>query len=143
MPVRRAWALAALLMVLAGARAAWAGNVSCVDIVREATAYTSRSRGRVVDVSELARQMGTSITWVEHCLRAFGRRPKRPSLESHETREADLEALEESEPEESFAEDREEPGARERPPATPRPRYLSLKPTAEMDDLRRRSNEEE
>lgn len=135
------FALLVCVIVLGSARVGWGGNVSCVEIVRRANAYTSRSRGRVVDISELARKMGTSVTWVEHCLKAFGRRPKRPSLESHESREAELEALEESEPEESFAEDREEPGARERPPATTRPRYLSIKPTPGMNDPRRRDDE--
>lgn len=125
-----------LFFVLLGP--AKAGRVPCVQIVREATSYTSRTRGGVVDVSELAKRMGTSVTWVEHCLRSYGRRPKRPSFESHEGREAELEALEQDEPEETFAEDQEEPGARERPPATQRPRYLSIKPTPGPGDPRLR-----
>jgi hypothetical protein len=134
--------LAAALLIVA-ARQASAGRVPCVEIVRKATSYTSRTRGKIVDVSELAKQMGTSVAWVEHCLRAFGRRPKRPSLESHEGREAELEMLEDEEPEESFAEDQEEPGARERPPSTQRPRYLSIKPSPAPYDRRDQLLQEE
>jgi hypothetical protein len=71
-----------------------------------------------VDISRIARKLGTTIPWTEHCMRTYGRRPKRPGLEAAESREAEMEAFEGDEPEETFPEDLEEAGVpdlKERP----------------------------
>jgi hypothetical protein len=118
--------LVALWMVPPRGRA---GQVSCVQVMRSVNRHVSRERGRSADLSDVAKSLGTSPSWVEHCLRAYGRRPKRPGLESAEGREGLLEDYEESEFEESGPEDVEEPGARERPVHPEKPRYLQFKPT--------------
>ncbi len=79
-----------------------------------------------MDISEVAKKLGTSVAWVEQCMRTYGRRPRRPGLESSEGRESKLEAMESYEPEESLEpEDRGEKGlprTRSKPPQLKRQR---------------------
>lgn len=111
-----------------------AGQVACAGVMREVNGRISREKGRAADLSDIAKRLGTSVPWVERCMRTYGRRPKRPSLESAEGREAVLEDYEENEPEESAREDVEEPGARERPEHPEHARYSQFKftPTPEL-----------
>ncbi len=111
-----------------------AGNAGCPDVLRKVNGHISTRRGEPADLSQIARDLGTSIPWVEHCLQIYGRRAKRPGLESAEERESMMEAVESEEPEESASEDTEEGGARERPPHPQRPRYQDyhFTPTPEL-----------
>lgn len=61
-------------------------------------------------------------------MRAYGRRPKRPGLESAESREAELESFEDEEPEETGPEDTEEEGAPNPKLHPERQRLLKIKP---------------
>lgn len=80
------------------------------------------------DISTVAEQLDTSVAWVEHCMRVYGRRPRRPGLESAEGRENRLEALEDYEPEEAM--DPEEPGEVEvRRDRSKQPKFNNKKPT--------------
>jgi len=108
-----------------------AGTVPCDVIIARVNRNAGKERGRAPDMSELAKQLGTSTVWVEHCMITYGRRSKRPGLESAEGREERLESLEEDEPEETGLEDVEEPGAREEPehPAKPRQFKSHVEPT--------------
>jgi hypothetical protein len=112
---------------------AQAGQVPCTEILKAINRHVSRGQGRPVDLSELAEDMGTSVPWVEHCMRVYGRRSRRPGLESAEGREGLLEDYEENEPEEWAREDIEEPGARERPVRPQKPRYMQFKATPTPD----------
>ncbi len=125
------------LALLAGAWAvpgARAGQVPCSEVMRASNAQVSKDHGRSADLSEISKRLGTSVAWVERCMQVYGRRPKRPGLESAEGREALMDAYEESEPEESGPEDVEEPGARDRPIHPVKPRYADYKftPTPEL-----------
>ena len=105
-------------------------RVPCSKIMSAVHRELTATKGRSADLTLVAKRFGTSIVWVERCMQAYGKRVVRPGLESPEGREARLRRLEEDEPEETFREDAEEPGACERPPpdeverplrATPRP----------------------
>ena len=88
-----------------------AGRVACDAVISEVHRETRTIKQPNVDISKVARKLGTTIAWTEHCMRVYGRRPKRPGLESAESREAELESFEDEEPEETMAEDTEEEGA--------------------------------
>ena len=83
----------------------------------------------------MAKILGTGVFWLERCMLAYGRLPKRPlttgSLDDR------LESLEADEPEETGPEDVQEPGARERVEHPERPRVLHLgieqRPTPEPE----------
>jgi len=113
-----------------GARRARAGHVGCPEVLSEANRQSRELHGRPADISEIAKKLNTSVIWVEHCLQVFGRRARRPGLESQEGRETRLEAFEEEdEPEESPPEDIEEPGEREREERPERQRQVRVRPT--------------
>ena len=59
------------------------------------------------DLSVVARKLGTQVLWVEHCMRSYGRNPRRPGRENAEGREEFFERLEEEELEEKASEDLE------------------------------------
>ncbi len=105
-----------------------AGRVPCDRVISRVNREVRIIHGESVDISHVAKQLGTSIAWVEHCMRMFGRRPKRPGHEAAESLEAEIESFEEEEPEEAFAEDVEEPGARERVIHPPKARRFRSKP---------------
>jgi hypothetical protein len=86
-------------------------RIPCEQVVSQADHDTAARRGRAVDVGVVARQLGASATWVERCLRVYGRRAKRSDLESAEIRERRLESFEENEPEAIAPEEVEEEGA--------------------------------
>jgi hypothetical protein len=106
-------------------------RVPCDQVISRIHREVRVEHGRPADLSLVAKRMGTSVAWLERCLLSYGRRAKRPGLESAEAREERLEEFEEEEPEETFPEDVEEPGARplpEHPERERRPR-LGLPPT--------------
>jgi hypothetical protein len=103
-------------------------RISCERVISKIDQQVRRTNGQPADMSQVARQLGTHVIWVEHCMLAYGRRPKRPGYESAEARDERLEALEADEPEESGPEDVEEPGARERPEHPEKERVLRIKP---------------
>jgi hypothetical protein len=105
-----------------------AGRVPCDRVISKVNREVRIVRGESVDISHVAKQLGTSVAWVEHCMRMFGRRPKRPGHEAAGSLEAEIESFEEEEPEEAFAEDVEEPGARERIVHPPKARVFRSKP---------------
>lgn len=106
-----------------------AGAVSCVQVISRVNHAVGKEGGRLPDMSLIARHLGTSPAWVEHCMRVYGRRPKRPGLEAAEAHEERLEEFEEAEPEESAPEDVEEFGARERPSRPEKPQRMKIRPT--------------
>ncbi len=84
-----------------------AAHLECSKVISALAREKRASAGGASDLSKLAKEMGTSIAWIEHCMRTYGRRPRRPGLESAEGRENRLEALEIFEPEEPMeSEDR-------------------------------------
>ena len=105
-----------------------ARRVSCDRVLSTANREVRLSKGGTADLSAIARGLGTTVAWVEHCMLAYGRRPRRPGYQTAESRETELERLESDEPEEEFPEDVEEPGARERVVHPQRPRVLRVKP---------------
>jgi hypothetical protein len=105
-----------------------AGRIGCDAVISEVHKETRSGRSANVDVSKVARALGTTITWAEHCMRVYGRRPKRPGLESAESREAELESFEDEEPEETMPEDTEEEGAPDLKMHPERPRLLKIHP---------------
>jgi len=120
-------------------------RVGCDRVVSEFDSESRSKPDRVVDISVVAKELGSNVTWVERCLQAYGRRAKRPGYESAEGREKRLESMEEDEVEETFPEDSEEQGATERPERAEKPRQFKLKglptptfwekETGEFDDL--------
>lgn len=88
-------------------------RVPCPDVLSEANHDVTRDPRRRVDLSRIAKRLNTSTLWVEHCMIIYGRRARRPGIESAESREQRLENWEENEPEEAAAEDTEERGERE------------------------------
>jgi hypothetical protein len=88
-----------------------AGRVSCESVISEVNRETRTTKAPNADLSKVARHLGTSVAWTEHCMWTYGRRPKRPGREAAESREVELENLEEDEPEERMPEDKEEAGA--------------------------------
>jgi len=129
------------LWLLCAAPSGLAGRVPCSTVLSRVTHSVGQEKGRPVDMSQLAKRLGTTVTWVEHCMRVYGRRPKRPGFESAEEREAALEALEEDEPEETSSEDVQEPGARERAEHPARERVLRIKPPPTPDSYGRQREE--
>ena len=103
-------------------------RVGCDEVVSRVDREKRAGHGRAADMSSLAQRLGTTVFWVEHCMLTYGRRPKRPGVESAEIREERMESLEENEPEETAAEDVPEPGAAERPFHPARERRLKLQP---------------
>jgi len=104
-------------------------RVPCDAVIAAISREVRVQKGRSADMSLVAKRLGTDISWVEHCMLIYGRRPKRPGLESAETREARMEHWEEDEPEESATEDVQEPGAQERETRKPKPRVGHIRPT--------------
>lgn len=134
----RRGSVAILFILLLILESSWAtrvgaGQVPCSEILKAINRHVSRAQGRPADLSDIADHLGTSVPWVEHCMRVYGRRSRRPGLESAEGRESLLEDYEENEPEESAREDIEEPGARDRPVRPQKPRYLQFKATPTPD----------
>ncbi len=105
-----------------------AGRVPCDAVISEVHKETRTVKQANVDISKVARSLGTTVAWTEHCMRAYGRRPKRPGLESAESREAELESFEDEEPEEVMPEDTEEEGAPDLKIHPQRPRLLKIHP---------------
>lgn len=105
-----------------------AGRVACDAVISEVHKETGTIKQAHVDLSKVAKALGTSIAWTEQCMRAYGRRPKRPGLESSESREAEIEAFEEDEPEEAMPEDKEEEGAPDLKLHAERQRLLRINP---------------
>jgi hypothetical protein len=125
------WLPAGLLLVVWLALSAprtEAGRVSCDSVISEVHRETRTFREANVDISKVARRLGTTIAWTEHCMRVYGRRPKRPGLESAESREAELESFEDEEPEETLPEDTEEEGAPDLKLHPERQRLLKIHP---------------
>jgi hypothetical protein len=85
-------------------------RIPCEQVVSQADHDTAARRGRAADVGAVAKQLGASATWVEQCLRAYGRRAKRADVESAEIRERRLESLEEGGDGEVRSEEGEEEG---------------------------------
>jgi len=107
-----------------------AGQVACAEVISEVNRSIRVNGGVSPELSRVARDVGASPAWVEHCMRVYGRRARRPGLESTEGRESRLERFESDEPEETAPEDVEEAGddveprRREKPPVirpTPEP----------------------
>jgi hypothetical protein len=103
-------------------------RVSCDSVISEVHKETRSFKQANVDISKVARSLGTTVAWTEHCMRAYGRRPKRPGLESAESREAELESFEDEEPEEVLPEDTEEEGAPDLKLHPDRQRLLKIHP---------------
>lgn len=105
-----------------------ARRVSCDAVISEVHRETATISQPNVDISKVARRLGTTVAWTEHCMRTYGRRPKRPGHESAESREAELESFEDDEPEEPQPEDTEEAGAPDLRIHPQRPRVLKIHP---------------
>lgn len=130
----REWTLIGAVVVLfLRLRVATGGGVACSSVIAQINHGVTAEHGRAADMSHIAKTLGTSPAWVEHCMLAYGRRPKRPGLESAEGREERLESLEENEPEETAPEDKEEEGAPERPEHPEKERQLKVRPTPTPD----------
>ena len=93
-------------------------RLPCDQVISRVDHDADVQRGHAADMSVVAKELGTSVTWVERCMLAYGRRAKRPGVESAETTERRLENFEEDEPEEVGPEDVEEERAasRRKPP---------------------------
>jgi hypothetical protein len=110
-------------------------RIPCDQVISRVDHDLNAERGQAVDMLLVSRELGTSVTWVERCMRAYGRRVKRPGVESAETTEQRLESFEEDEPEEVQPEDVEEEGGefRERPEQQRQPKNAPLRtPTIGM-----------
>ena len=88
-------------------------RVSCERVISRINHEQAAPHGKAADMSMVAKQLRTTVTWVERCMLAYGRRPMRPGIESAEGREERLESFEDQEVEEIAPEDVAEPGARE------------------------------
>jgi hypothetical protein len=97
-------------------------HVPCNQVISWVDRDSEFRRGEAPDMSVVAKELDTSVVWVERCMLTYGRRPKRQAVESAESREQRLESLEEDEPEERGPEDIEEEGAPERRENTERSR---------------------
>jgi hypothetical protein len=113
---------------------AW--RVPCDQVISQLDRNTTSQRGKGgadlkggTDLTTLARQLNTTESWAEHCMRAYGRRPKRAGLEGAESREVQLEQWEGDEPEESAPEEMEDSGEREEAPEKP-PKLPARTPAA-------------
>jgi hypothetical protein len=85
-------------------------RIPCDQVISRVDHDPNVKRGRAVDMLLVSRELGTSVTWVGRCMRAYGRRVKRPGVESAEATEQRLESYEEDEPREVQPEDIEEEG---------------------------------
>ncbi len=113
-----------------------AQRVSCDRVISRISHEEGIQHGNAPDMSMVARRLGTTVTWVERCMLAYGRRPKRPGLESAESREQHLESFEDQEPEEVAPEDVAEPGARELKEHAEKERVSRMKPPPTPADFR-------
>ena len=119
------WAALGSSLVALLSTTGWAAQIECPKVISVISRNTSGGAGRGPDISEIAKDLGTSVAWIEHCMRTYGRRPRRPGLESAEGRESRLEAMESYEPEEPL--EPEDRGERDRPPSREKQRKLSQK----------------
>ncbi|HYD47887.1 MAG TPA: hypothetical protein VEB21_06040 [Terriglobales bacterium] len=71
---------------------ALAEDVPCPRIIAETNRRITRRAP--VDVSEIAKKLKTEIVWVETCLKSYGKRYRRPGMESDGGREAVLDGYE-------------------------------------------------
>jgi hypothetical protein len=99
-------------------------RVPCDEVISRVDHYAEVQPGNVADVSKVAKELGTNVTWVERCMLAYGRRAKRSRVESAETTAQRLESFEEDEPEEVGPEDVEEEGSSARRGPSERQRRL-------------------
>jgi hypothetical protein len=89
-------------------------RVACAEVISSVNHDLSIQHGRSADLARIARDLETNVTWVEHCMLAYGRRPKSEDEETSEAHETLLEQMEEDEPEETAPEDAAEDNVRER-----------------------------
>lgn len=89
-------------------------RVACDRVVSHVDHAMELVYGKNADISKIAQDLNTTIAWVEHCMIVYGRRAKRPGLETAESREMQIEQWEENEVEEVAPEDTDESGERER-----------------------------
>jgi len=87
------WPIVAAWLVL-GADAVWSSQIECPKILSAISRPEDGVPGHAPDLSRVAKRLGTNVAWIEQCMRAYGRRSRRPGLESAEGREMKLEALE-------------------------------------------------
>jgi len=129
------WYSLLVALVLAGrAGTAAALRVPCDQVIARASHQVRAEHGVSPDLSKLAKQLGTTSGWVEHCMSTYGRRQRRPEIQPGDQREERLELLEIEEPEEVAPEDTEEPGEHEREEGPEeRQRNLHLQPTPKRD----------
>lgn len=112
-----------------------AAQIECHKVISAIAREKRSSAGGATDLSKLGKEMGTSIAWIEHCMRTYGRRPRRPGLESAEGRENRLEALEIFEPEEPIeSEDRGVMELPRIPERQPKIRAKRRSPSSSGDD---------
>jgi hypothetical protein len=92
-------------------RGAAGRRVPCDQVISQVDreGYVHGRRG--VEMAVVAKNLNTSVVWVERCMLAYGREPERPSGASAESRERRLESLEEGEAEERGPEEIEEPAS--------------------------------
>ena len=95
-------------------RAAHPHRLPCSEVVSRLDHDRGVQSGHSTNVARIAKDMGTSVIWMEHCVEAYGRRPLHRSIEDTEGAEAELEKFESGEAEEGGPEDLQEGGARER-----------------------------
>jgi hypothetical protein len=107
-----------------------ARRVPCDQVISQVDRNTTLRGGKSsADLTKLASQLNTTVSWAEHCMRAYGRRPKRAGLESAESHQAQVEQWEEDEPEESAPEEMEDSGEHEEAPEK-RPKLPERTPAA-------------
>jgi hypothetical protein len=105
-----------------------ARRVPCDQVISRVDREGRRHKDHEVEISLIARNLNTSVAWVERCMLAYGRRPGRSGGAGAEATERRLERLEEEEPEELGPEEIEERGSsrarelRERQPPQAVPR---------------------
>ena len=97
-----------------------ARRVPCDRVISRYNGDPNVERGRAVDLSTVARELNTSVIWVERCMLAYGKRLDRSHFESEESAEDRLEALEADEPEESAPEEIDAGPERSEHPERPR-----------------------
>ncbi len=117
-------ALVCILWVANPVRRARGGAVPCADVMHLVNHEITALSTERPDLSEIAKTLGSTPAWVEHCMLVYGRRPTRPGMESSEGREAKFEKFEEDEPEEPEEQASEEAGEEEKGPRVERPRVL-------------------
>lgn len=87
-------------------------RVPCDQVISQVDRESYTHPRHAVEMSVVAKNLDTNVVWVERCMVAYGRQPRRPSAQSVESKEKRLESLEEDEPEERAPEEIEEAGAR-------------------------------